>query len=91
MSQTIWPLIKINLFAGYAAGGHYTQTENGANYVCLTENPTWEYSSLGGPGSFTYIYGAEYEVSPDWPFKSDNISPGYLMNNNMIFKTLNNR
>ena len=70
------PLLKINVFTGYAAGGHYTQTGNGANYVCLTENPTWEYSSLGATTAYGYLYGAEYEVSHDWPLKSDNVAPG---------------
>ena len=57
------------VYAGRAAGSHYSHKGGGANYLCITEEP--EHLSFG-PGTFNaaYIYGAEYQMFGNVPAAS---------------------
>ena len=44
--------IKVNIIAytGYAAGGLYSHTGSGSNYLCLPEEPLWGHFDDGTTG-----------------------------------------
>ena len=57
------------VYAGRAAGSHYTHTGGGSNYQCVTEEPeNFDF----GPGTVehSFIYGAEYEMYGNVPSAS---------------------
>lgn len=55
--------MKANRFVlGRIGGSHYTHTGGGANYLCLSNNPTYATYHKGTQG-WSYIYGSEYEGS----------------------------
>ena len=50
------------VYAGRAAGSHYTHAGGGANYLCLPNDPSYlQYRSRSAEHG--YLYGAEYETS----------------------------
>ena len=50
------------LYAGRAAGSHYTDRGGGANYLCLPEQPQYSTYTSGAQSARAYLYGAEYET-----------------------------
>ena len=46
------------MYDGYAAGGYYSHTGSGTNYLCLPKDPLHEPDIASG--SRARIYGAEY-------------------------------
>ena len=48
------------IYSGLVGGGFYTQTGNGASYMCLPRNP--QYLSTQTIPAASYIYGAEFET-----------------------------
>ena len=57
------------VYAGRAAGSHYSHTGGGSNYQCITEEPeNFDF----GPGTVdaSYIYGAEYHMYGNGPSAS---------------------
>ena len=57
------------VYAGRAAGSHYSHTGGGSNYQCITEEPeNFDF----GPGTVdaSLIYGAEYEMFGNVPSAS---------------------
>ena len=57
------------VYAGRAAGSHYTHTGGGANYLCLTMQPQ-HLEDGGGTNEHGLIYGAEYEMHGNVPSSS---------------------
>ena len=54
------------VYAGRAAGTHFSHSSGGSNYQCITEDPeNFDY----GPGTadMAYIYGAEYQMFGNIP------------------------
>ena len=50
------------VYAGRAAGSHYTHAGGGANYLCLPNDPSYlQYRSRSAEHG--YLYGTEYETS----------------------------
>ena len=49
------------LYAGRAAGTHYSKTGGASNYLCMPETPQYTLSYSPGSQSFSEIYGTEYE------------------------------
>ena len=49
----------ILVYEGLAAGSHYSQSGGGANYVCITKNPSYLSSTV--PGEYPLLYGSEYQ------------------------------
>ena len=47
------------LYAGRAAGSHYTHKGGGADLLCLPDNP----DHLGATSPTNYLYGVEYETN----------------------------
>ena len=60
------------LYAGRAAGSHYTQKGGGANYLCLPEQPQYSTYTAGTQTGRAYLYGAEYETGGNF---QDRIGP----------------
>ena len=59
------------MFTGYTAGSHYTHTGGGSNYICLHSQPEWgRYTD--GFHNYGNIYGTEYQIYTNNPFKSQN-------------------
>ena len=50
------------LYAGRAAGSHYTQRGGGGNYLCLTEQPEYSNFTAGTQSGRAYLYETEYET-----------------------------
>ena len=50
------------LYAGRAAGSHYSDPGGGANYLCLPEQPQYSNYTAGVQGGRAYLYGAEYQT-----------------------------
>ena len=67
------------LYAGRAAGSHYTEKGGGANYLCLPEQPQYSSYTAGTQVGRAYLYGAEYETggiyanSPLQPLHDHNV------------------
>ena len=49
------------VYEGLAAGSHYSHSGGGANYICITKNPSYISSTV--PAHHSYLYGSEYEHS----------------------------
>ena len=47
------------VYTGIAGGSRYSQSGGGANYLCLPKDP--QYSKIGVPQYYNYLYGSEYE------------------------------
>ena len=47
------------VYEGLAAGSSYDQSGGGANYICITENPSYLSSIV--PSSQSFLYGSEYQ------------------------------
>ena len=63
------------LYAGRAAGSHYTEQGGGANRICLPEQPQYSNYTAGTQGGRAHLYGAEYEtggVGEVGPLRSSN-------------------
>ncbi len=54
------------VYKGLAAGAHFGQSGEGANYLCTTEQPQYLSSTIprfsANDPALSYLYGAEYEV-----------------------------
>ena len=50
------------LYAGRAAGSHYTHSGGGSNYLCLPEQPQYSTYTAGVQPHRAYLYGSEYET-----------------------------
>ena len=50
------------LYAGRAAGSHYTHRGGGANYLCLPEQPQYSTYTAGIQGGRAHLYGTEYQT-----------------------------
>ena len=54
------------VYKGLAAGTFFSQTGGGANYLCITEEPTYLSDTVPIDGvnnvALSYLYGAEYEL-----------------------------
>lgn len=49
------------VFSGFAAGSAFNKTGGAADYICLTENTTW--NKTDNPAtSYSLLYGVEYEI-----------------------------
>ena len=57
------------VYAGIAAGSHYSHKGGGANYLCLTMQPQ-HLEDGGGTNEHGLIYGAEYELYGNIPSSS---------------------
>jgi len=51
------------VYAGRAAGSHYTHKGGGANYICLTDTPNYLAPPSGSQGYQALLYGTEYETA----------------------------
>ena len=51
------------VYAGRAAGSHYTHKGGGANYICLTDTPNYLAPPSGSQGAQALLYGTEYETA----------------------------
>jgi len=51
------------VYAGRAAGSHYTHKGGGANYICLTNSPNYLAPSSGIQAYQALLYGTEYETT----------------------------
>jgi len=59
--RTTCPTGATVVYAGYAAGAHYTHTGGGASTLCLHETPEWlTYDDANQNGAL--LYGTEYET-----------------------------
>ena len=47
------------VYEGLAAGTHPSQSGGGANYICITKNPSYISSTV--PAHYSFLYGSEYE------------------------------
>jgi len=59
------------VYAGRAAGSHYTHAGGGAEYLCLPNDPDYLTYRDGAQSSRSYLYGAEYETN-DGPLSAVN-------------------
>ena len=59
LCQTSDSFVYNYYISGFAAGSHYTHTGGGVNYQCMPNTP--EYNSWSNSGSYSILYGAEYE------------------------------
>ena len=50
------------LYAGRAAGSHFTERGGGANYICLPEQPQYSTYTAGTQTGRAYLYGTEYQT-----------------------------
>ena len=50
------------LYAGRAAGSHYSEQGGGANYLCLPDQPQYSTYTAGTQTGRAYLYGAEYQT-----------------------------
>ena len=50
------------LYAGRAAGSHYSEKGGGANYICLPEQPQYSTYTAGTQAGRAFLYGTEYET-----------------------------
>ena len=57
------------VYAGRAAGSHYSHSGGGANKLCLPDNPQYLSYQSGNQGT-GYLYGAEYESYDRQPLRS---------------------
>eukprot|EP00058_Branchiostoma_floridae_P004810 XP_002590298.1 hypothetical protein BRAFLDRAFT_76551 [Branchiostoma floridae] len=55
---------------GVAGGTAYSHPGGGTNYQCLPSDPQWGTYQDGVQGSKAFMYGAEYELSTNYPFGS---------------------
>ncbi|CAH1773339.1 unnamed protein product [Owenia fusiformis] len=69
--RTTCPVNREKLYSGIMGLSHYTHTGSGSNYLCLPEVPEWG-KTTDGEQSGAYIYGVEYEIQVNSPFKTDN-------------------
>ncbi|XP_022110566.1 uncharacterized protein LOC110990075 isoform X2 [Acanthaster planci] len=60
------------VYAGIAAGSHYTQKGGSVDFFCLPSEPEWAANHNDGINSQSYLYGMEYEVSTFDPFSHEN-------------------
>jgi len=51
------------VYAGRAAGSHYTHKGGGANYICLTNTPNYLAPPSGSQSWQALLYGVEYETA----------------------------
>ena len=58
------------MYAGRAAGSHYTDRGGGANYLCLPEQPQYSNYTPGVQSGRAYLYGTEYQAGG--PHQQDN-------------------
>ncbi|KAJ8041741.1 Short-chain collagen C4 [Holothuria leucospilota] len=56
------PLTSMLIYSGSAAAPHYASTGNGANQLCLPEDPIYDQPVAGVGGSRAFLYGLEYQV-----------------------------
>lgn len=56
------PLTSMLIYSGSAAAPHYASTGNGANQLCLPEDPIYDQPVAGVGGSRAFLYGIEYQV-----------------------------
>ncbi|XP_070562033.1 short-chain collagen C4-like [Ptychodera flava] len=59
------------VYAGLAAGSHFSHNGGSTSYECLPTDPEWE-NFNDAWNSKAYIYGAEYETSTFDPFSHEN-------------------
>lgn len=58
------PATSSLVYAGYAAGAHYTHGGSGSNTVCLTKTPDWTGATVNDANhDLGLIYGVEWEVN----------------------------
>ena len=55
------------VYAGWAAGSHYTHNGGGANYLCVSKTPEWLRYKAGNDNR-GLLYGAEYEAVAGQPY-----------------------
>ncbi|XP_053378710.1 short-chain collagen C4-like [Mercenaria mercenaria] len=67
--RTVCPTGATLVYDGYVAGGHYTHTGSGVNYLCLPKDPTWG-RYIGGFQTADRIYGTEYYTA-DYPYSKN--------------------
>lgn len=60
--RTVCPTGAALVYEGFVAGGHYTHSGSGVNYMCLPSDPTWG-QYLDGFQTADRVYGAEYHTS----------------------------
>ena len=64
------------LYAGRAAGSHYTDRGGGANYLCLPEQPQYSNYTPGVQTGRAYLYGTEYQAGGPWAGDTGPLSLG---------------
>ena len=57
------------VYAGWAAGSHYTHNGGGANYLCVSKTPEYLRYKAGNDNR-GLLYGAEYEAVSGQPYHS---------------------
>ncbi|XP_038073458.1 short-chain collagen C4-like isoform X1 [Patiria miniata] len=60
------------VYAGIAAGAHYSHKGGSVDFFCLPSEPEWSASHNDGLNSNSFLYGMEYEVSAFDPFSHEN-------------------
>ena len=60
------------VYAGKAAGSHYSHGGGGAEYLCLPNDPDFLTYRNGAQSSRSYLHGAEYETSDFGPLSAFN-------------------
>ena len=50
------------MYAGRAAGSHFTDRGGGANYLCLPEQPQYSNYTARTQAGCAYLYGTEYQA-----------------------------
>ncbi|CAH1228047.1 COL6A5 [Branchiostoma lanceolatum] len=58
------------VYSGVAGGTHYNQPGGGSNYQCLPTNPQWGSYQDGVQGDKAHMWGAEYQLTSNYPFGS---------------------
>ncbi|KAK3592547.1 hypothetical protein CHS0354_005607 [Potamilus streckersoni] len=49
------------VYRGFASGSHHSYTGSAADFLCLSEEPSWG-KTVGGTTEAGFLFGAEYEI-----------------------------
>ncbi|XP_038060661.1 short-chain collagen C4-like [Patiria miniata] len=60
------------LYAGFAAGAHYTNKGGSSDFICLPSDPNWSSNYDDRVASVSYLYGTEYDVGDQHHFSRQN-------------------
>ena len=60
------------VYSGRAGGSWWNKPGGAANYLCMPDDPDYLQFASGNQG-YSYVYGVEYEPSPNQPFRHPNV------------------